>query len=184
MPDNLQKVMFDGISIETTDQGAQAIGKLQGLLKDAATALDTAKATNDAAIAAKDAEIAKRDAEIDALKAKVLGDADIDKKIADRGDLIAVATAIVADVKTAGVPDADIKKAVVVAKRGAACADKSAAYIDAAFDILADEARATMDAQDQVRSALGGIIVPTVADKAVVDARAAMIAELHSGKAN
>jgi hypothetical protein len=37
MPDNLRAVMVDGISIQTTDQGAQAIERLQRLLDEAKT---------------------------------------------------------------------------------------------------------------------------------------------------
>ena len=46
----------------------------------------------------------------------------------------------VKDFDAAGKSDADIRKAVVVAKRGAAMADKSDAYIDAAFDLLVEDA--------------------------------------------
>lgn len=107
---------------------------------DAAKKLADAQAAHDAAIAARDAEIAKKDAEIDALKAKVLDGAALDAAVAARGDLIATAKAIAPDVKTDGVADADIRKAVVIAKRGDAVKDKSQAYFDAAFDILAEDA--------------------------------------------
>ena len=45
-----------------------------------------------------------------------------------------------ADVKTEGLSDAAIRKAVVVAKLGDAVAGKSEAYIDARFDILSEDA--------------------------------------------
>lgn len=117
-----------------------------------AKALVDAQATHDAALAAKDAELAKKDAEIADLKAKVLSDADLDKRVQSRADLIGKAKALVADLDAAGKSDADIRKAVVVAKRGAAMADKSAAYIDAAFDLLAEDA-GKADA-DPVRGAM------------------------------
>lgn len=107
---------------------------------DAAKKLEDAKAAHDAAIAAKDAEIAKKDAEIDALKGKVLEGAALDAAVAARGDLIATAKVISPNVKTDGVADADIRKAVVIDKRGDAVKDKSQAYFDAAFDILAEDA--------------------------------------------
>jgi uncharacterized protein len=108
--------------------------------------MSTADAAHVAALAAKDAELAKKDAEIDALKAKVLDDKALDAKVQARGDLIATANKIVKDVKTDGLSDADIRKAVVVAKLGdTALAGKTEAYIDARFDILADEAKAKVD---------------------------------------
>jgi hypothetical protein len=142
-------VMVDGLSVVTTDAGAQAIDKLQRQLSDSATALQNAQATHTTTIAAKDAEIAKRDAQIDDLKAKVLSDADIDARVKARGDLIANAKAI-ADGDYTGKSDADIRKAAVVAKLGdAAIAGKPDAYVQARFDILLEDAK-----KDPVRKAL------------------------------
>lgn len=146
----LQKVVVDGLTIETTDQGAQAISKLQGALSDSTKALSDANAAHDQAIADKDTEIAKKDAEIDGLKAKVLDGAALDAAVAARGDLIAKAKAIAPDVKTDGLSDAAIRKAVVVAKLGDAVKDKADAYIDARFDILAEDA----DGAGQVTDAI------------------------------
>lgn len=107
---------------------------------DAAQKLADAQAAHEQAIAAKDAEIAKKDAEIDSLKGKVLEGAALDAAVAARGDLIAKARAIAPDVKTDGLSDAAIRKAVVTAKLGDAVKDKADAYIDARFDILAEDA--------------------------------------------
>lgn len=143
---NLKTVTVDGIPVEVTDQGATVIATLQQRLSDATTKMSTADAAHVAALAAKDAELAKKDAEIDALKAKVLDDKALDAKVQARGDLIATANKIAKDVKTDGLSDADIRKAVVVAKLGdTALAGKTEAYIDARFDILADEAKANVD---------------------------------------
>lgn len=134
-------VLVDGLQVETTDAGAQAIDKLQTAIADKATAMTDAAKAHDAAIAAKDAEIAKKDAEIDDLKGKVLDDAALDKRVQDRADLIGKATMIAKDVKTAGLTDAAIRKAAVVAKLGdKAIEGKSDAYIDARFDILLEDA--------------------------------------------
>lgn len=143
-------VLIDGLSVVTTDAGAQALEKLQGQIADGKTALADAEARHAEEIKAKDKEIAKANADKDAAEAKVLSDADIDKRVADRADLIAKAASIAADVKTAGLSDAAIRKAVVVAKLGDAMADKSDAYIDARFDILAEDA----DKADPVAKAL------------------------------
>lgn len=118
---------------------------IEAFKADAAKMLADAKTAHDQAMAAKDAELAKAEAERDAAKAKVLSDADLDAKVLARGDLIAKARAI-HDADYSCKSDGDIRKAVVVAKRGAGMADKSAAYIDAAFDILAEA--------DPVREAL------------------------------
>lgn len=152
MSDALRIVVVDGLSVSTTDQGAQAIDKLQ---KDKAALenrlADTEKKHAEA-LKAKDAEIAKKDAEIDGLKGKVLDAAALDKLVQARADLISTAKTIAADVKTDGLTDAEIRKAVVVAKLGdAAVKDKSDAYIDARFDILAEDAAKNAD---PVRTAL------------------------------
>lgn len=142
MADNLRKVTFDGLSIETTDQGAQAIEKLTKQVSDANDAKAALVDSHKAAIEAKDAEIAKRDAEIDALKAKSLSDADLDKRVAARSDLLANAK-LVADQDYTGKSDAEIRKLAVAKKFGdAAIADKSDAYVEARFDIaVADSAK-------------------------------------------
>lgn len=140
MADALRKLLVDGISIDVTEQGAQAIEKLNSKLADAATATKTLTDAHATAIALKDAELAKKDAEIDGLKAKQLSDADIDKRVTARADLISKAKSI-ADADYTGKTDADIRKAVVVAKLGdAAVAGKADAYIDARFEILVEDA--------------------------------------------
>ncbi|TAA11293.1 DUF2213 domain-containing protein [Pseudoxanthomonas winnipegensis] len=137
-------VLVDGLSVVTTDAGAQAIEKLQKQIADGATAHATA-------LAAKDAEIAKRDAEIDKLKGQVLSDAEIDKRAAARADLVTKAKSL-HDADYTGKSDLEIRKAVLVAKLGdAAIAGKSEAYIDARFDALLD---AIPPRRDQVVAAL------------------------------
>jgi hypothetical protein len=151
---NLKTVTVDGIPVEVTDQGVTVITTLQKRLDDANSKMNATDAAHVSAIAAKDAELAKKDAEIDALKAKVLSDADLDKRVQARADLITTAKAIAKDVKTEGLSDAAIRKAVVIAKLGdAAVADKADAYIDARFDILAEEAKKVIDS-DPLRSTL------------------------------
>lgn len=135
-----KKILVDGLSIETTEQGAQVIEKLQRQLTDAAAATKTLTDTHTAALAAKDTELAKKDAEIDGLKVKVLTDADLDARVKARADLIGTAKAI-ADGDYSGKTEAEIRKAAVVAKLGdAAVKDKPDAYIAARFDILAEDA--------------------------------------------
>ena len=140
MADSLRTVIVDGLSVQTTDQGAQAIDKLTKQLADAGVNIKTLTDAHAAALAAKDGELAKKDAEIDDLKTKQLSDADIDKRVKDRADLITKAKSI-ADADYTGKSDAEIRKAVVVAKLGdAAVAGKADAYVDARFEILVEDA--------------------------------------------
>ncbi len=134
-------ILVDGLSVVTNDAGAQAISKLQTQLKDAQTAAGAADAAHQTTIAAKDAAIAKVEAERDDLKAKVLSDADLDKRVQERGDLIGKAKAV-HDADYSGKTDAEVRKIAVVAKLGdAAVAGKPDAYIEARFDILVDGAK-------------------------------------------
>ncbi|WP_019997264.1 DUF2213 domain-containing protein [Aureimonas ureilytica] len=154
-PMSLKTVTVDGIPIEVTDQGATVIGTLQQRLADSASKLANAETAHAAALAAKDKEIATKDAAIDDAKGKILSDADLDKRVQERADLIALAGAIAKDVKTAGLSDAAIRKAVVTAKLGdAAVAGKTEAYLDARFDILAEDAKKAAGA-DPLRAAIG-----------------------------
>jgi len=154
----LKTVTVDGIPVEVTDQGAVVIGTLQTRLADANAKAEKAEAAHTAALAAKDAELAKKDAELDAMTAKVLSDADLDKRVQDRADLIAVASVIAKDVKTTGLSDAAIRKAVVAAKLGdAAIAGKADAYIDARFDILAEDAKKEAGADPFARVVSDGL---------------------------
>lgn len=174
MADNLRKVLVDGLQVETTDAGAAAIDKLTADKAAVQKKLDDATTDHAKAIAAKDADLAKKDAEIDALKGKIVDGAALDKLVADRAALCAVATKIAPTVKLDGLADADIRKAVVTAKLGdAAVKDKSADYINARFDILAEDAGKTTDV-DPFRRVVGdGIKVvgdaAGAADKALGD---------------
>ncbi|TPM39593.1 DUF2213 domain-containing protein [Mesorhizobium sp. B2-3-4] len=157
MSDALRTVVVDGLSVTTTDQGAQAISKLLKDLESSAAKLTALATDHAAAIAAKDKDLAKKDAEIDGLKGKVLSDADLDKRVAARADLISKAKAIAKDVKTDGLSDAAIRKAAVSAKLGdAAIADKTDAYIDARFDILVEDAVKDAGGADQFRTVVAG----------------------------
>lgn len=106
---------------------------------DSAKALVDMETAHDKEMAAKDAELDKSKKALADAEAKILSDADLDKRVADRADLVATAKKIHADVKTDGVSDAEIRKSVVVSKMGDAADGKSEAYIDARFDVLAED---------------------------------------------
>ncbi|RVG90373.1 DUF2213 domain-containing protein [Sinorhizobium meliloti] len=179
---DLRKILVDGLTVETTDQGAQAITKLQKDLESSAAKFADAEKAHQTALAAKDAELAKKDAETDALKGKILSDADLDKRVQARADLITKAHTIAKDVKTAGLSDPAIRKAVVVAKLGdAAVADKSEAYIDARFDMLVEDA--SKNGADPFRTVVQqGLSQVSDADKGVTDAYSQMVADMKAGK--
>ena len=165
----LSTVTVDGLSVETTDAGAQAISKLQTELADAQTQLEASGTTHQGELAAKDAELATKDAKIDELEGNVLTDAEVYQLVNDRADLIATAKSI-ADKDYAGMSDAEIKSTAVVAKLGQATVDdKSTDYVSARFDILAEDA-----AQDPVRRVVRNGGVQPIAD-AVDQAHAAMV---------
>lgn len=201
MADALRKMLVDGLQVETTDAGAAAIEKLLGdkkvleknladaaqatvtKLADAEKAHAAAIAAKDAALAEKDKELAARDAALDAEKAKVLSDADLDKRVAARASLVTIAGLLAKDVKFDGLSDAAIRKSVVTTVLGdAAVKDKADAYIDARFEILAEDAVKKAGGSDPLRDALSGGLVHTGdGDKAVSDAYTKMIADMHAG---
>ncbi len=159
----LTTVMVDGLSVETTDAGAQAISKLTQDLVGARKVTKEAAEVHNTALAGKDAELATKDAEIDTLKGKVLSDEDLDQLVKDRADLITVAKQV-ADKDYSGMSGIDIRKTAVAAKLGQdAVKGKSDDYIQARFDILAEDAD-----QDPVRTVLrdGVITKPGSVDQA------------------
>lgn len=127
-----RKIVVDGLTIETTDQGAEAIGKLQAEKQAIADA-------RDAAIAAKDAELAAKDARIADLEKSQLTPEALDAKVQARADLLAKAKTLAKDADFTGKADIDIMKVAVTAVRGAdAIKDKSDAYVTAAFDLAVE----------------------------------------------
>lgn len=158
MADTLRMILVDGLQVQVTDAAAAAIEKLQKTISDMAAKATKEEEEADKKLAAKEAELATKDAALADAKAKLLDAAAIDKLVADRADLMAKAKALDPQVVTDGKTALEIKRAVVVAKRGAEFADKSEAYIDAAFDLLGD-------ATDKVREVLKDGKVVKVGDR-------------------
>lgn len=157
----MKTILVDGLSVETTDAGAQAIEKLQ---RDAKTASD--KATAD--LVAKDAEIASlktkigtQDGEIAVLKKQVTDSAmtpqKLDEAVTSRVKVIEDARRIGGDkIVVAGKTDLEIKRAAVAVRLGDEAAQKlDDAGINGAFAFAA--------ASDPVRDALRGGTLPTPA---------------------
>lgn len=176
MPDNLRNVMVDGLSVQTTDQGAQAIAKLIADRDSAIEKLAKADKDHSEKIAAKDAELAKKDAELDDAKDKVLDQSAIDKLVADRATLEATASRIAKDIKPAGLSDSDLRKAVVTSVIGEdAVKDKTDAYIDARFDILAEDKKPA----DPFRNAMQNGAHPTASNDAAAARQQAFDGLVH-----
>ncbi len=133
-------ITVDGLQVETTDAGAIAIEKLKGIIASQDAANQTVVAAKDAEIARLNTELAAKDAAIEAANGKVLNDAALDARVAERAKLLKDAEAIAPDTKLDGLSDADIRKAVVTKALGdAAVAGKPQSYVDARFDILVED---------------------------------------------
>lgn len=154
MADNpkLRTVIVDGLSVETTDAGAQAIEKLNKQLADAS-------AEHDKAIATKDADLAKKDARITELETQVVDGAALDKLVKDRAALIEDADKVAGkEVQTSGLSDAEIRKTAVTARLGdKALEGKSDAYVEAMFDALRDGAVSAPKSDAFADAARGGV---------------------------
>ncbi|CAN7340576.1 DUF2213 domain-containing protein [Rhizobium rhizogenes] len=165
---SIKTITVDGIGIEVGDE----VSELQQQLADA-------KAQIAAADAAYQKAIAVRDAELDAAKASLVSDVEIERRAEARADLIGLAKAIAHDVKTTGLSDAAIRKAVVVAKIGEGAVEgRSDAYIDVRFDMLADTIRETPDLF--AAAVKDGITTPQTSMSAAFTAYAAMVRDLQS----
>ena len=159
----LTTIMVDGLSVQTTDAGAQAIAKLEKVIADQRTTAGNLANDHTGALAAKDKDLAAKDAEIDSLKSKVLDEAALDARVKERADLIAKAKTV-ADKDYSGLTADQIRQAAVAAKLGQATVDgKSVDYVSARFDILVEDA-----SQDPVRKMLrnGDATAPSSADAA------------------
>lgn len=176
MTANTQKVVVDGISYDMSDQGAQLVARLQKQIADASER----EKEKDKTIAKKDAELATKDSKISDLeKAQITGDA-LDSAVAARADLIDRAKRIAPKVVTKGLSDSAIKKAVVIARVGDSMKDKSEAYIDARFDMLADETNTTDSAQEQLRRSLSDTAHVADDAKQYQDAYASSVTNLNA----
>lgn len=143
MPDSNLKtrtVTVDGLAVETTDAGAQAIERLQADVGRVRQELSDAQAAHKAALDAKDQALAAKDAELEKLKAEVVDQAALDAKVQARADLLNTAGRIAA-LDYSGKSDAEVRAMAVRHVLGdAALEGKGDAYVQARFDILAEDA--------------------------------------------
>ena len=156
MTDKLQSVVLGDKAVNVPASEAATIEMFKNDANQRLSDMETAHATE---IAAKDAELATLQAKVDDAEGKVLSDADIDKRVAARADLIGDAKLVHKDVKTEGLSDADIRKAVVTAKLGDSLKRDDQPYIDARFDLLVDSAKSADPFADSIRKNGGPTVV-------------------------
>ena len=144
---NNKLFLAESVILATGGRGYPTMGSDGSGLKLAATAGHTVTELFPAMLPLQTRETWVKNCRADTIgKAEIRIDLPEAKKLQARGDLIATAKSIAVDVKTDGLSDADIRKAVVVAKLGdAAVKDKAQAYIDARFDIFAEDAAKNAD---------------------------------------
>lgn len=163
----LRTVVVGDEAVSTTDEGARAIDKLKAQITSKDAQIKADADAHSAAVAAKDAEIDSLKQKLKDAEAKVPAADAISKLVADRVALEAKARTIAADVKPEGLSDADLKKAVVAAKVGdEGVKDKAQAYIDARFDILAEDAEKDAGTGDPVAAVIKSGITPAIKDAA------------------
>jgi len=137
-----KKVKFGDVTIEVSEQAAEAIEALTEQLKQAK---EEAQASADA----KDKELAEKDGEIEKLKGNSMTADKLDAAIAERVAIIADAKKI-ADLDYSKKSPADIRRAAVTAVIGDdKLKDKSDAYVEARFDVLLDAASKKQEKQTQ-----------------------------------
>lgn len=167
---NTRTVMVDGLSVETTDQGAAAIEKLGKERDTARSALSDAEKAHKVTLDAKDEEIGKLKVDLQAAKDSAPKPEMLDKMVADRAELVGTIKAIDSKIEVSGKSDADLRRAAVRSKLGDEMVkDASDAEVNGMF-------KAISKTVDPVRDALAGGIVSTdvgahraVADKAYSD---------------
>jgi hypothetical protein len=156
---SIRGVVVDGLTIQTTDQGAEAIAKLQAAVQEANAQLATATTAHAAALAAKDTEIGELKVQAaDALKKVPTAEA-LDTLAQARASLIGDAKRLAKDIKTEGLTDDAIRLAAVTAVYGADLVkDSSPAEVAGMFKAALGQVK-----KDPVRDALrpgSGSFVP------------------------
>lgn len=154
---NLTTVVLGDKAVQVSAADASALEAFKNTMK---LQLSDAIAEGKKAVEAKDVELAKKDAEIEELNKKVLSDEEISKLVDEKSQLISDAKLIDSELDVDGKTSAEIKKAAVVSVRGEdAVKDKSEAYVDAAFELAVESAKADPNSKkthDSVREAFKG----------------------------
>ena len=142
----MAKITIDSVDFEVSDQAGQAVIKLQDKLTDIEK--ETAEKEKEAEDKEMEMAEAKKKAdktedslkaELDDAKSKVLTADALDKKIAERSELVSHVSKIVPDIKWQGKDSMTLKREVIAAKRPTVKMDSvSDDYINASFDMLVE----------------------------------------------
>lgn len=169
-------ILVDGLQVEVTDAAEAAINKLQGQLKDAASA----KATVDTELATAKTELSTKDAEIVTLK-QAIEDAKVTPaQLRDAAKAYATICDKAAALGVKFADDADaaaIMKAVVDAKMGEQAKDWTADQIAASFAVLAKDAKPADPLRDAITGGVRTVAGDAAGQAAVKTARAAWLAD-------
>jgi hypothetical protein len=153
-------ILVDGLQVEATDQAEAAITKLQGQLKDAASA----QATADTALADANKALETEKGKVAALEQQVKDAAltpdKLEKLVADRAALIAQAKAVDSKIVTDGKTDVEIRRAIVTGQLGDSAKDMSDDAVAGAFAVATKDAKPA----DPLRDAISGGVRSTVND--------------------
>jgi hypothetical protein len=171
MTDALRTVVVDGLSVQTTDQGAQAIAKLQKDLESSAAKIVSLDAAHTAAIAAKDQEIGTLKADLKKAQDAAMKPEDVDRLVADRAALVQTVKAIDSKIEIKG-SDADLRRAAVKAKLGDEMVkDSSDDMITGMFRAIAKDVKAVDPFAAVVKDGLSqtDASTATAAHKAMTD---------------
>lgn len=117
-PMNMRTILVDGISIQTTDQGAQAIEKLNGVVAKLTGDNLTLVADHAKVVSDKDAEIGTLKIELKKAQDSVPNAQVLDALATERANLVDSARKIAKDLKCDGLSNAEIRKAAVAAAFG------------------------------------------------------------------
>lgn len=147
----LRSITVDGISIETTEQSAQVIDKLQRQVSDQATELSSLQTKLDDTVKAHDKALGEKDAEIKKLTDAQASPEDIDRLVRDRQAITEKAKLLDADIKVDGKTIPAIRREAVAKVMGADLSDKSDEYIEGQFDTLVADAKTTDPIRDGLR---------------------------------
>jgi hypothetical protein len=156
MTDALRTVVVDGLSVQTTDQGAQAIDKLQGVIRDEVAKAAKLLTDHAAVIAVKDGEIGELKARVKQLEDSAPKPADLDRLVRDRASLVASALKVDAKIITDGKTDAEIRRAVVAVRHGDEFVkDASDAEIAGMFKVIARDSNSDQMARGLPATVIG-----------------------------
>lgn len=180
--------IVDGLTIQTTEHGAQVIDRLQAQLSDAKSKAETAEAALATANTAHATALEAKDGEIAGLKAQ-LSDEELDKRATERGDLIATVTSVLgSDYNPAGKTNVQLMTDCLTKVYSAEVVkDRSPEYISGLFATVKAKTDGKRDTvRSEVADHLNGTRQPSprrdVKDSKQLSGRDAYLQRLTAGR--